>query len=708
MAASKAIGFLNFKFSADLTAFERAMKKAQKNLKRFGKNIERTGKTLTTNLTLPIAGLGAVAIKTFATFEQGMLKVKAISGATNTEFIALTASAKELGSTTMFTASQVAELQLNLSKLGFNPQSILESSQAILNLAQATDSDLGEAATVAASTMNAFGLEAKDMTMISDVMADSFSSSALDLQKFQTAMASVAPVANQAGADIQRTSAILGVLVNNGIEASSAGTALRNVFLELADQGLTWDEAMLKIQTSMNPLQTAMDLFGKRGASVATIIANNGLAIQSLTDDFNESAGEAQKMADIMDSGIAGAMRKLQSQTEGLLIQFGTALIPIFSKLLDKLSDLITWFSSLSDETKRNIVKWGLLLGAIGPVLMIIGKISIGIAALMTPIGLVTIAIGTLTGAFIYLKTSASDAAKSIRDSFRKTTNFLIGDINNLIRGFSALTGANIDLVSFVDPEENSGKKSKKKNNKFSLSNALQIAKGEALLRVASTKNEIALKKEREMLKLLLKEKKSVVGETEKYSRALDPLLAQIKDYAETMTVTGASMFLVETWTLKLTEAQKAHNATILLFEDIMFNAAMSAANSQEKFFKSFIANIKQAIKQLLIQLAVLTVISLLLGGPTMKIGEAFGIAKGKVLGLEGFADGGLVYGPTTALIGEGIGTTASNPEVVAPLDKLKQYMGDGNKNIVVEGVLKGNDIYLSNRNTSINRLRTT
>ena len=158
-------------------------------------------------------------------------------------------------------------------------------------------------------------------------------------------------------------------------------------------------------------------------------------------------------------------------------------------------------------------------------------------------------------------------------------------------------------------------------------------------------------------------------------------------------------------WTEKLTKAQEAHNATMELMEDIMFNAAMSAANSQEKFFKSFIENIKKAIKQLLIQLAVLTVITLLLGGGTIAIGEAFSIAKGKVLG---FADGGLVYGPTTALIGEGVGTTASNPEVVAPLDKLKQYMGGGNQNIIVEGVLKGNDIYLSNKNTSVNRLRTT
>ena len=185
----------------------------------------------------------------------------------------------------------------------------------------------------------------------------------------------------------------------------------------------------------------------------------------------------------------------------------------------------------------------------------------------------------------------------------------------------------------------------------------------------------------------------------------MDPLLANIKDYAKTMTVVGASMYKVEYFTRQLTEAQKAHNATIVLFKDIMFSAAMSAANSQENFFKSFIENIKKAIKQLLIQLAIMTVINLILGGPTMTIAKAFTGAKASVLGLE---EGGLVTGPTTALIGEGIGTNASNPEVVAPLDKLKQYMGGENQNIIVEGVLKGNDIYLSNKNTSENRLRTT
>ena len=381
--ASKAIGFLNFKFGADLKGFDRAMKKAQKNLKKFGKNVERTGKNLTSSLTLPIAGLAAVSLKTFADFEQGMLKVKAISGATDVEFKALTESAKLLGSTTMFTAAQVAELQLNLSKLGLTPTQINQSTESILNLAQATDSDLAQAATVTAKIMNAFGMEATEMQRITDVMADSFSSTALDMAKFETAMASVAPVAKMAGADIEKTTAILGVLVNNGVEASTAGTALRNIFLDLSKSGKTWDQAMNEINSSTEPLAVAMDMFGKRGANVATILAQSGVEIQNLTSDFRDSTGEAKAMAEIMDSGVAGSLRKMRSQLEGAAIQLGETLVPVFQAVINRISKLVTWFSNLSTETQKSIVKWALWVAALGPALIILGKISLGISSLI-------------------------------------------------------------------------------------------------------------------------------------------------------------------------------------------------------------------------------------------------------------------------------------------------------------------------------------
>jgi len=856
--ASKAIGFLNFKFGADLSGFERAMNKAQKKLKKFGTQLQKTGKNMTMGLTLPIVGLGVASIKTFADFEQGMLKVKAISGATNSEFKALTESAKELGSTTMFTASQVAELQLNLSKLGFDPQSILDSSQAILNLAQATDSDLGEAATVAASTMNAFGLEAKDMTMISDVMADSFSSSALDLQKFQTAMASVAPVANQAGADIQRTSAILGVLVNNGIEASSAGTALRNVFLELADQGLTWDEAMVKIQTSMNPLQTAMDLFGKRGAAVATIISNNGTEIQNLTADFNDSAGEAQKMADIMDSGVGGAMRKLQSQTEGLLIQLGTALMPIFQKVIDKLSALVKWFSGLSEEQKDNIVKWGLILAAIGPVLIIIGKMSVGIGALIGAFkGLAKFLVANpyivfaavITGVVFALGNwiekawGVSDAQRSINevmDAANKAiltqqteVNILTGVLkneNSTLKDkeialnklkeiapdyYGKLNAAKLDVIALDTATKNytesiqkqalaeAGRaklvdlskelidlQSKQKEvNKFTetLSKLGTEEYNLGILNLASEKSSesriSSLKQEIDQITNLVVANEQLSNSQKKVDdgSGIFGLLDRVKKQYGIPTTTPTPTTTTPTTTTttggvekKVEQMEALSLATHETFEEInllshrlddlampenLFNTdpmdkyrgslgmlgdqiatfigtdiksmeeAMATYAEQlgnnlaqgAESFKEYGNTVKGIMKEVIgsmisagVAAAVKTALESIppFPGSVFLIpalaGAAAGLARTAFNSLiPSFEDGGIISGPTVGLMGEYPGAS-SNPEVVAPLDKLKSMMGGGNQNIVVEGVLRGNDIYLSNKNTSVNRLRTT
>ena len=124
---NKSVGYLNIVFGASTKSFKKSLKGLERSVKKVGKSLKRTGANLTRNLTLPIIAMGAIAIKTFATFEQSMLKVKAISGATGAEFEALKSKAKELGASTMFTASQVAELQLNLSKLGLTPTEINKS-----------------------------------------------------------------------------------------------------------------------------------------------------------------------------------------------------------------------------------------------------------------------------------------------------------------------------------------------------------------------------------------------------------------------------------------------------------------------------------------------------------------------------------------------------------------------------------------------------
>ena len=172
-------------------------------------------------------------ISTFSEFEFVMAKVNAVSGATETEFLDLTKSAEELGRKTFFTATQVGELQLAYSKLGFTSKEILLATKATLDLATSTGTDLARAAQVAGASIRGFQLDASEAGRVVDVMAVAFSSSALDIEKWNTSMTKVAPIAAMAGFKIEEVAAIMGKLSDTGIEASIAGTSLRNIFLKI-------------------------------------------------------------------------------------------------------------------------------------------------------------------------------------------------------------------------------------------------------------------------------------------------------------------------------------------------------------------------------------------------------------------------------------------------------------------------------------------
>ena len=175
------------------------------------------------------------AIRTFKGFEFQMAKVKATTGATDKDMKKLTATAQQLGRTTFFTASQVGALQMNYAKLGFTTSEILDAQEATLRLATATGSDLARAAVVAGAAVRGFNLDASETERVVDVMAVAFTSSALDIEKWQTSMTKVAPIAAGAGVSIEMTASIMGKLTDAGIEASIAGTSMRNIFLKMQD-----------------------------------------------------------------------------------------------------------------------------------------------------------------------------------------------------------------------------------------------------------------------------------------------------------------------------------------------------------------------------------------------------------------------------------------------------------------------------------------
>jgi len=363
-----------------------AIKENSKELRGLNKNMAGADKT-TKNITKSNNGMakqfvkGAAAIgiivtafrmvskvfssvvSTFSEFEFVMAKVKAVSGATDDEFKKLTESAEELGRTTFFTAAQVGELQLNFSKLGFTADEILDAQQATLDLATATGSDLARAATVAGAAVRGFGLDASETERVVDVMAVSFSSSAMSIEKWQTSMTKVAPIAKAAGFSIEDTAAIMSKLTDSGIEASIAGTSLRNILLKMQDPTSELSMRFGRTIHSLDDLVPAMKKFIAEGGSMADVMEvvdlRQAAAFEQmlttadgtldLRDALLAANGEGARMAEIVGDSLQGAWLRLKSAIQGVSI----SLMKDYSKGLQSVIEkTATFLNKLAANTK--------------------------------------------------------------------------------------------------------------------------------------------------------------------------------------------------------------------------------------------------------------------------------------------------------------------------------------------------------------------
>jgi len=301
------------------------------------------------------------SIKTMADFEEAMSKVKAVAKALPADFKKLQANAKELGASTSKTAMEVAGLQLEFAKLGFTTPEILAATEATISLSIAAGADLAESAVVAASTVRGFGLTARETQRVVDVMALSFSSSALDIEKFKTGMGIVAPVAKSFGKDIEFTTAQMSVLADAGIDASTAGTSLRNMFLTLSEKGLTWEQGLEKINKSTNKNVTALELFGNRGATAALILADNVDKAEKLEKAYDNANGAAEEMARIMEDNLIGDTKKLSSAWEGFVLGMNKGSGTVTRVLRDtvqRVTELVKWITklNLTQAEKKDIL----------------------------------------------------------------------------------------------------------------------------------------------------------------------------------------------------------------------------------------------------------------------------------------------------------------------------------------------------------------
>jgi TP901 family phage tail tape measure protein len=274
------------------------------------------------------------AVMITANFEAQMSKVRAVSGATADQMSKLEKSAKQLGATTRFTATQVGQLQEEYARLGFTTAEILAATEATLSLAAATGSTLADAAQVAGATVRGFGLDASETGRVTDVMALSFSRSALSMSDFAEAMKLVAPIARAANIPIETTTALLGKLADSGLRGSIAGTALKNLLSQLSNEnsdlakeigfGVKNSEDLFRAFDELAKknidLTAATELTDERSKAAFITLINGSDAARELSGSLDGAAGSAKAMADIMTDNLKGAVTELGSAWEGFIL----------------------------------------------------------------------------------------------------------------------------------------------------------------------------------------------------------------------------------------------------------------------------------------------------------------------------------------------------------------------------------------------------
>ena len=334
--------------------FQRGMDSAEKKSSKFGNLMKGVAaKVLTVAAAMKVLGS---TFKTLANFEASTSKLASVLGKTTTEIKGLTQSAIDLGRRTQYTASEVVSLQTELAKLGFVESDIKGMQESVLKFAAAVGTDLASAAARAGATMRGFGLTAEQTGDLLEVMAVSTSKSALSFNYLDATLGKLVPVTKAYGFDAKDTITLLGTMANAGIDASSAGTALRRVFVELSNGSSKLNTALGKQPKTMDELIEALGTLKERNLSVADSANLVGkyaapafAALVSGADDCRALYAELQNvngaldtMYDTMTNNVKGAIDRLKSSWEGFILnlQGSTGVIARMIKGLTRFVDI--------------------------------------------------------------------------------------------------------------------------------------------------------------------------------------------------------------------------------------------------------------------------------------------------------------------------------------------------------------------------------
>lgn len=374
----------------------------------FGNKVKGVGQSLLP-VTGALTGVGVASTVMANNFNDAMSQAAGALDKPMSEMEDLRQLAIQTGQDTVFSATDAGNAITELAKGGLTEADIKAGAlKTTMDLAASSGMDLGEAANVVVQAMGAFGLSANESAEAANALAGAAAASSTDVEPLTQALAQCSAGAKNAGWSIQETTAVLARFADAGIEGSDAGTSLKTMLQRLAaptDSAATMIEQLgiqtrdssgtllgaseiaEELQDKLGGLDSASrdaalsTIFGSDAMRAATVMMNSGTeGLQKYIDAANDQEA-AQRLANSQMSDGSRAIEELKGSLETAAIQIGDTLAPIVQKVAELITALVNKFSALPEGVQQVIVVVGILVAALGPLLMVIGQISLGISA---------------------------------------------------------------------------------------------------------------------------------------------------------------------------------------------------------------------------------------------------------------------------------------------------------------------------------------
>lgn len=376
-----------------------------------GQSMQNAGRTMTMYVTAPIVAGAASGVKAFAEVDKTMTLANKTMGNSKDQAKLLSDAMKDAAMNSTFGMSDAATASLNFARAGLSAAEAADTLAPAMNLAAGEGGDLDTVSQGLVATINGFGDSFSNATNYADVFAAACNNSALDVNSLTSSMSIAAPVFKAAGYSVNDAALYMGVMANAGIDANTAATALKTGMARLSKPtkeaqtymdklGISMYDANGKAKNTVTLQKELHDAFGKLSeqeqlAAASAIFGKNQMSnwlalintapgeVDSLSTSLKEASGTTQEMADTMMSGFGGSIEKMKSTLDVLKTTIGELLSKSLQPMINKITELADKFVHADEKTQKIVLTIAGIAAAIGPVLLVGGKLLVGIGKVL-------------------------------------------------------------------------------------------------------------------------------------------------------------------------------------------------------------------------------------------------------------------------------------------------------------------------------------